>query len=74
MANTAFACLQLTNPMTTCLFIYEGKSMHTEKLPYLCKLLPPLCTGFGLKTDEPYTLEKIKPLGSENPLSSSELV
>lgn len=47
--------------------------MHTGKLPYLCKLLPPVYTGFGLRTDEPFTLEKIKPLGSEDLLSSSEL-
>lgn len=59
--------------MTVCLFIYEGKSMHTGKLPYLCKLLPPVYTGFGLKTDEPLTSEKIKPQSSENLLSSSEL-
>lgn len=72
MANIAFSCTQLTNP-NDYISIYEGKSIHTGRLPYHWKLLPPVCTGFGLKTDEPFTSEKIKPLGSENLLSSSEL-
>lgn len=37
---------------------------------YLCKLLPPVHTGFG---PEPFMLEKIKPPGSEDLVSSSEL-
>lgn len=53
--------------MTINLFVYEGKNIHTGKL------LPPVCTGSRLKTDEPFTSEKIKPVGSENLLSSSEL-
>lgn len=59
--------------MTVYPFMYEEKSIHTGRLPCLWKLLPPVCAGFGLKTDEPFPSEKIKPVGSENLLSSSEL-